>query len=95
MKDELLNNRKTLNKTKYIMEDEEMEEKDFKVTRKHIVGYLLMISGVVISVFNCIVNYKDNTPFGNIFLFILSGMVFAAGLSVIFNKKMETENEPK
>jgi len=66
-----------------------------KLTRFHFAGYLFMIIGLIVAIINCLSNYNTTTVFGNFFLYIFSGMVFAAGLLLVFREKIEVKDEQK
>jgi ABC-type transport system involved in cytochrome c biogenesis permease subunit len=64
-----------------------------KLTRFHFVGYLFMVIGIIVAVINCILNINGSQPFGNFYLFIFSGFLAAAGLTMVFNEKEMNKNE--
>jgi len=58
-----------------------------------IIGYLFMIIGVIIVIINCIINIEGTQLFGNFYLFVFSGFLAAAGLTIVFNEKEINKNE--
>ena len=64
----------------------------YRPTKYQTVGYLLIVAGIVTCLINYIYTYQANQNFGYFPVYILSGIVTAAGLTLAFNDKLEKED---
>lgn len=64
-----------------------------KITKYHLIGYIFILFGVVLGIINCMMNNPSEKIFGNVYLYVCSGIIVAAGLTLVFNEKIDKKEE--
>jgi hypothetical protein len=65
----------------------------YKITKNHLIGYSLMIAGIVVCAVNYVINCEQDANFGYLPLYIFSGLISASGLTIVFREKVEGKVE--
>ena len=60
----------------------------YGLTKHQKIGYFFIVTGIVICIINYILSYNQNSLFGYFPIYILSGILSAVGLTLVFNVKI-------